>query len=586
MPGLYGGCAKNILSRMSKDLLVRPNLEIKSEFCDNIFEVGHISIKENECKSYKKDNIIVFIDGYVYNTDEIQEKFRYAQTIFSQQILLAYQDNKLDDVLSLANGYFVGVLYDQLKKKILLFSDRLGTRFLYYYHKDEKFLFSGEIKGFQSLEFVDKTIDSVSVECFVNGGNNFYLLGDNTYFKNIKLLKPATILEYDIEKNMVNQKYYWTFSNIKKQNISYEDAVDKLHDLVEKAVLKRVKGLNKDDFALPLSGGLDSRLIFAILNNYQMMPSFIYTNGSPNCSDVKYAKRLCKKYHYKHYINLPKNVENYLDNAKNTTSLTEGMCMFCEYGTYNFFPQRFVITGYVGDMVMGESFKSDPNMLDKRMDATIAEHFFGKFKELSDYKDHYFDIDKIEASLFINRVRRYTAQMLNIELNFNEQIHPYIDNDLIDFIYSIPDTYRANNHLYADMLLKYYPDYFKNIPWNRNDRPIQGKIYKNNKFNINWLIEKVENCSFLSSKWKKSILKRINYHKWFTKRTFHVFQEELTKDKNLSITIDLYNNSIIKNFISRTSWNEVLDNIKAKDTWKIVLFLTAEFYFRYLNDKK
>lgn len=585
MPGIYGGTAQ-VLSKMSEELLISDNFEIKDEFKDSSCEIGQIGLKKNLFRAYKSDDIFVFVDGYVFNIEEINKKFNCSEEFFSSLLAKAYKENFLNELLKLSNGYFVAVLYDQINKKILLFSDRLGTRFLYYYYKNKRFLFGSEIRCFLTLDFVDKEIDKTSLECFVNGGNNFYLLGNNTYFKNIKLLKPATILEYDIKQNKIDQKYYWTFQDIKPSNITYEDAIDKLHNLVESAVLKRIKNLDKDDYLLPLSGGLDSRLLFAILNNHKKMPSFIYTNGEQNCTDVLYAKALCKNYNYKHYINHPKNLKNYLEVAKKSSLLTEGMTVFFEYGTYDFFEGKFLLSGYVGDMVFGESFKSDSKMLNKKMDSQIAEFFYGKFKDLSDYNDDYFNINKIEASLFINRVRRYTAQMLNIELNFNEQILPYIDNDIIDFIYSIPDDYRASNYLYSDMLLKFYPDYFKKIPWNRYNRPIQGKIYKNNRFNINWLMGKIERCSFLSRKWKKSILKRINYHEWFAKKTFHVFQKELIKKENLKEIEEMYNHSVIKELFSKESWKEIGENITNKNAWKIALFVTAELYFRKLKEKK
>ena len=119
----------------------------------------------------------------------------------------------------------------------------------------------------------------------------------------------------------------------------------------------------------------------------------------------------------------------------------------------------------------------------------------------------------------MNRVRRYTAQMLNYGNNYNEYLLPFIDNKIIEFVYSIPDKYRAHNHLYADLLLKFYPEYYNDIPWNRYNLPIQGRIYKNNKKNINALMEKIENLNFLSKKRKNSIKKRININNLIYKRT-------------------------------------------------------------------
>ena len=199
-----------------------------------------------------------------------------------------------------------------------------------------------------------------------------------------------------------------------------------------------------------------------------------------------------------------------------------------------------------------------------------------------------YDINKIEPSLLMNRLRRYTAQMVNVDLNYNECILPYIDNDIIDFIYSLPDSYRADNNLYADMLLKYYPEYFKNIPWNRNNLPIQGKIYRNNKGNINALIEKISKLRFLSPKWKNSIIKRINLNNILYLKTFQTFTKELTCNKNLKLIKKEYinNDSLLKQYVSNEVWQNILEYLSNKNAWKISLILTVEFYLRTLRDKK
>ena len=160
-------------------------------------------------------------------------------------------------LLNKTDGYFCAVIYDKKRQKILLISDRLGTRFTYYYFKNNVFAFCGSIKGLLAINNIEKNIDKKSVESFVDSAPNFYLLGDNTFFEDIKLINPATILEYDITNNKLSRKYYWTFGEIKKSNISYENAIDVLHELVEKAVLKRIKNIDLNDCYLTLSGALD-----------------------------------------------------------------------------------------------------------------------------------------------------------------------------------------------------------------------------------------------------------------------------------------------------------------------------------------
>lgn len=588
MAGLCATLNNRSIHNMTNNLLTTPNLEVKDTYSDENIAISQVSLKKNLFKCFQSADIVIFIEGYCYNLDELGKLFNIIETTFAEQLFWAYKNNQLKKYCNKVNGFYHATIYDKTKKKILLISDRLGTRFVFYYYKDNYFAFSGEVKGLLALDEVDKTIDTISAECFVNGGPNFYLLDDNTHFNYIKLLKPSTILEYNIEESTLSQEYYWKWSEIKPQEISYEDAINILHELIEDAVLKRMKHINLNDILLPLSGGLDSRLIFAILNNHHKVPKFIFTNGSPKCTDVVFAKKLCKKYGYSHYINSPQSYSNYIENGSHYAYRPDGMVFFIEFGTYlPFLDYHYSITGYVGDMIFGASFKDDAALLDKKMTQDLAEKLYGKFYELSDYKNDFYEINKIEPSLFMNRVRRYTTQMINVGLNHSEPILPYIDNKIIDFIYSIPDEYRANNNLYSDMLLKYYNEYYKNIPWTANNLPIQGKLYKNNKFNINMLREKVINSTLLSKKWKRSILKRINIYNLIYKPTFHVFQEELAKDENINLIKEKYINerSLCMKYLSKETIDVINNSIKYKNTWQLALILTYEFYLRDLEKR-
>jgi len=51
------------------------------------------------------------------------------------------------------------------------------------------------------------------------------------------------------------------------------------------------------------------------------------------------------------------------------------------------------------------------------------------------------------------------------------QRKPFFDNDVIELVFSLPDEYRQNNGLYSSMLQKYFPAYFRDIPWQQTGRP-------------------------------------------------------------------------------------------------------------------
>lgn len=100
-------------------------------------------------------------------------------------------------------------------------------------------------------------------------------------------------------------------------------------------------------------------------------------------------------------------------------------------------------------------------------------------------------------------------------------------------------------------------------------------------------MEKIENLNFLSKKQKNSIKKRININNLIYKRTFHVYDKELSNDLNIKYIKENYinSNSILKNYVSYSSWKDIEKFVEHKNAWKIALILTAEFYLRSFSKK-
>ena len=52
------------------------------------------------------------------------------------------------------------------------------------------------------------------------------------------------------------------------------------------------------------------------------------------------------------------------------------------------------------------------------------------------------------------------------------QRKPFFDNDLVEFVFSLPDNYRKSNKLYSAMLKKTFPKFFLDIPWQKTGKPV------------------------------------------------------------------------------------------------------------------
>lgn len=473
MPGIYGYIKgkeeHSQLERMAKKLYHHKYFLKDDDFCDNSFESSHIRLgkmkKENQ--AFVRDGIYISIEG---------EQYDFKDANFEELLFEAYQNQNMKQFLNRLDGYFNAVIYDSKLKKVFLISDRYGMRMLYYYFKDGRFAFSGEVKGLLGLDFVDSSIDSEQIDCFMDLG---YLLEDNTWHKHIKLIKPSTILEFDIESKNLTQKYYWKWSEIKQQDITFDTAVDKLGKLFLKAVEKRFDV--NDKVGVGLSGGLDSRAIFAAVNKlYPKFQGYAYTFGIPKCDDITIAKLAIAKTKWTHK-ELYFTSDNWFEPRKEKVWFTDGMMNMMHMHGSEFLDEvieniDYNLNGYGGDGIFGSSgIDGKEYTYNQKINKNLAQKYYKNYTSDKWVDDSFFDIKKIEPFLAMNRGRRFINMGIVNGLTQLDQRIPFFDNAVIELVYSITDEYRIGNKLYSAMLLKFFPRFFKDIPWQKTGKTVDKK---------------------------------------------------------------------------------------------------------------
>ncbi|MDX4063327.1 asparagine synthase-related protein [Aliarcobacter skirrowii] len=555
MPGIYGYIKQladeKQIDTMSKNLFYQNSFIQDDIFSNDYLECSHIHIG-----NMKKNNNYFFRDG-VYISIE-GEQYDFSDMSFEEFLFNAYINKSLEKQLNKLDGYFNVIIYDSNINKLFLISDRYGMRMLYYYFKNGRFAWSGEIKGLLSLDFIDKTVSQSSFNCFIDLG---YLLEDNTWFEHIKLVNPASIIEFDINNKQFSQKYYWKWSQIKQQKISFEDSVDRLGKLFINAIKKRFTPNEK--IGIALSGGLDSRAIFSAVNYlYPNYKGDIYTFGIKNCDDIEIAKLVAKKTMWKHKI-FYFNETNWFVPRIDKIYYTDGMLNMMHMHGSEFLDEicskiDFNLNGYAGDIVCGGGWFNKLE-LDKRADNNL-KIFYDKYISMCKINEDFYNIEKSEPHLYMNRVRRFTNMGTVNGLYKIDQRKPFFDNDLIEFIFSIPDEYRKNNKLYSAMLLKKFPKFFKDIPWQKTRKNIDGRdssYLKNENIIRNYM-------NYAGDIREKSILDKI----------FEILDYEKSYYKNFT------NIDAVKVYLQPH-----LDSIQVNYIEKIFRFITAELYFRKINEK-
>ena len=197
-------------------------------------------------------------------------------------------------VLDEVSGAFAIALWDKQSQMLLLASDRLGLRPIYYAEHAGLLRFASEVKGILADPAFPRHLNRAAVADLFHYS---FVMGEKTLFQDVHLLPPASILRYQQGRWEVST--YWDIPYPER----YPHRTDQWYDdLIYKALKASVErmvrpGLN---YGLSLSGGLDSRWIAALLADVQPESS-AYTLGTPGSDDTPSAMKVASQTGLRHH---------------------------------------------------------------------------------------------------------------------------------------------------------------------------------------------------------------------------------------------------------------------------------------------
>ena len=211
---------------------------------------------------------IVF-NGEIYNFNEIKKELKELGHNFNSDsdtevIIYAYKEWGYDCVKRF-NGMWAFAIFDKNKDKLFLSRDRLGKKPLFYYCKNNKFIFSSEIKPI-FIHNIEKKLNKRAISSYLSYR---YVLGEESMFEDILKLLPGHNLVFDLNKGEIES--LWEYWDVEKEDkeMGEEEAKNKVEILFKNAI--KLRQISDVPIGSINSGGLDSSLVSAIMagiNNY------------------------------------------------------------------------------------------------------------------------------------------------------------------------------------------------------------------------------------------------------------------------------------------------------------------------------
>lgn len=273
---------------------------------------GASSDKHNK-KSLIGSRVCIVFNGEIYNFKELklklQKKGYCFTTLTDTEVILASYLEWGKNCVNNFVGMWAFCIYDMDKEELFLSRDRFGEKPLYYYLKDNKFIFSSEIKGLL-VTGIDKNIDKNSLNQFFTYR---FCFGEKTMLENIFNFLPGHNMIFDFKKGEIKtyEKYYDISIN-RDFNLSFDKAKEELFLKLESSVKSQM--IADVPVATFLSGGIDSSIITYFAKKYN--PNLnTFSVGFDTTNELSYAKLVSNflKTNHREFIINKDNALDYLD---------------------------------------------------------------------------------------------------------------------------------------------------------------------------------------------------------------------------------------------------------------------------------
>jgi asparagine synthase (glutamine-hydrolysing) len=185
-----------------------------------------------------------------------------------------------------ARGTFSCAHFARDDRRLVLATDKLGIRPIYWWADAESLVFSSTLRLLESLTWIAKRPDLRGLGEEVAFG---FPLGARTAYEGICLLNAGTVLE--CTSSGITSNEYWRWQDVPTSSVDLETSTRRSYEAFMEAVRVRQ---GRDRYATAfLSGGLDSRCVVAALRASNVaVHSFNFAR--PNTEDRVYGAALAR----------------------------------------------------------------------------------------------------------------------------------------------------------------------------------------------------------------------------------------------------------------------------------------------------
>lgn len=344
----------------------------------------------------------------------------------------------------------------------------------------------------QATSLKGKLVDQEQLIAFRMSG---YTIDNGTLWENVKSLNAGSFLFFDYRDKFFIKKYFH-YIPYQNKKVSYNKYKLKLKTHIDKLIKNLIKTVNGKTIIIPLSAGLDSRLIASGLRHFKYENVKCFSYGIKNNYEAIASEKISKMLGYKWtFVNITHSIAkkfykstNYKNYLKNTTdgtatSTIQGLLAINMLLKEGFIKKNnILINGNSGDFISGGHIFANVANYNlsikdiKRNIHKISKHYYSKHYSLwnslkTNENKHIIknklseqvqnNVKKKEVPLyglleyleFENRQTKYVVNCQRIYDFYNlNWLLPLWSKSFIKFWEQVPLKYKIEQKLYKETL--------------------------------------------------------------------------------------------------------------------------------------
>ena len=234
--------------------------------CHTRMAIIDLSDRSDQPMTDSTAGLSLVFNGSIYNYPELRRELlllghRFVSSGDTEVILKAYAQWG-EDCVERLDGVFAFAIWDTTRQSLFLARDHLGVKPMYYSLGANAFRFASNPQALLIGGGVDTSIDPRALHHHLT--LHAVVPPPDTLLKGVKKLAPATTLSVSRD-GKIRERTYWRLSARRPETPLSEDAWrEKIGRLLREAVIRRYE-ITDVPIGVLLSGGLDSSVILAIL---------------------------------------------------------------------------------------------------------------------------------------------------------------------------------------------------------------------------------------------------------------------------------------------------------------------------------